>query len=338
MSRPSRTCERGRQEPVEPAALARYCTACGRVLDAAGHCVLGHGAPSASAAPAERLQSAALVPAPDPESQSGSPKRGWAWRRPLVGVAVVAVVAVAGWAILDARSNNRNLRNELARDNRAATQQSHDLTARVHTLQAAVDATAARLSALTRKPDATAIASETLRSVFTVDTTADLGTGWVIRSGASGSDLITNYHVVADDYEDGIRSVRLTRGDESYPATVTEVDVDNDLAVIHTSQRFAALHTSTTTPAIGETVYAVGSPLGLDGTVSAGIVSASRVEDGRHLVQFSAPISPGNSGGPVVRADGAVIGVSELKVVASGAEGLSFAIPTSTVCATFAVC
>ena len=156
--------------------------------------------------------------------------------------------------------------------------------------------------------------------------------------GPTVSDLITNYHVVADDYEDGIRTVRLSRGDESYPATVTDVDVANDLAVIHTSQRFPALHTSTTAPAIGETVYAVGSPLGLEGTVSAGIVSATRVEDGRHLVQFSAPISPGNWGGPVVRADGAVIGVSELKVVASGAEGLSFAIPTSTVCATFDVC
>jgi putative serine protease PepD len=252
---------------------------------------------------------------------------------------VVVVVAAAAWAIVDSRSTVDDVRADLARNERSTATSSRELTERVHALQVAIDASAARVAALTRKPDATAVAQETLRSVFTVDTTTDLGTAWVIRSASTGSDLITNYHVIGDDYEQGIRSVRLSRGDESFPATITDVDASADLAVIHSTQRFPSLHTSTDTPAIGETVFAVGSPLGLDGTVSAGIVSATdRVEDGRRLIQFSAPISPGNSGGPVVQSDGAVIGVSELKVVASGAEGLSFAIPTSTVCATFTVC
>jgi putative serine protease PepD len=67
-------------------------------------------------------------------------------------------------------------------------------------------------------------------------------------------------------------------------------------------------------------------------------VSALRVEDGVHYIQFSAPISPGNSGGPVLDAGGRVIGVSVSKAVATGAEGLSFATPVAEVCSDLGVC
>ena len=73
----------------------------------------------------------------------------------------------------------------------------------------------------------------------------------------------------------------------------------------------------------------LGSPLGLEQTAVSGIVSAFREDP--DLIQFSAPISPGNSGGPVLNADGEVIGVTELKIAEEAAEGLGFAIPSSTV-------
>ena len=82
----------------------------------------------------------------------------------------------------------------------------------------------------------------------------------------------------------------------------------------------------------------LGSPLGLGGTVTSGIASAYRNDHGLTYLQFSAPISPGNSGGPVINEHGRVVGVSVMKMVGDGAEGLSFAIPSSRLCAALSVC
>jgi putative serine protease PepD len=82
---------------------------------------------------------------------------------------------------------------------------------------------------------------------------------------------------------------------------------------------------------------AVGAPLGLDGSVSIGVVSGFRSIEGSDYIQFSAAISPGNSGGPVVDAQGRVVAVATAKFVAPGAEALSLAIPVQTVCR-IAVC
>jgi putative serine protease PepD len=85
---------------------------------------------------------------------------------------------------------------------------------------------------------------------------------------------------------------------------------------------------------VGDSVLVLGAPLGLGGSVSNGIVSAFR--DG--YIQFSAPIAPGNSGGPLVNLHGQVIGVARSKLVAQGAEGLSFAIPIAIVCTSVSAC
>jgi serine protease Do len=77
-------------------------------------------------------------------------------------------------------------------------------------------------------------------------------------------------------------------------------------------------------------VFAVGSPLGLDRSVSRGIVSlTNRVIGGRVLVQTTAEINPGNSGGPLFNLSGEVVGINDLKLMGIGLEGLSFAIPVS---------
>jgi serine protease Do len=81
----------------------------------------------------------------------------------------------------------------------------------------------------------------------------------------------------------------------------------------------------------GQTVFAVGSPLGLDRTVSAGIVSlTNRVIGGHLFIQTTTDVSPGNSGGPLFNLRGEVVGVNDLKLVGIGVEGLNFAIPVST--------
>ena len=80
----------------------------------------------------------------------------------------------------------------------------------------------------------------------------------------------------------------------------------------------------------GQTVFAIGSPLGLDRTVSEGIISVvDRVISGRLYLQTTTQINPGNSGGPLFNLSGEVIGVNNMKIAAVGAEGLGFSISAS---------
>lgn len=83
---------------------------------------------------------------------------------------------------------------------------------------------------------------------------------------------------------------------------------------------------------------AVGAPLGLDGSVSIGVISGYRSLEASDYIQFSAPISPGNSGGPVVDANGRVVAVASAKLVGQGVEALSLAIPIQLACEALSVC
>ncbi|MDE0484450.1 MAG: serine protease [Candidatus Poribacteria bacterium] len=94
---------------------------------------------------------------------------------------------------------------------------------------------------------------------------------------------------------------------ENFDVPMTPVNLDNSIPVY-----------------IGETVYAVGSPRGYEGTISDGIISGIR-EDNK-LIQMTAPISPGSSGGPVINSKGEVIGVSVESN--NNAQNLNFAIPS----------
>jgi S1-C subfamily serine protease len=84
-------------------------------------------------------------------------------------------------------------------------------------------------------------------------------------------------------------------------------------------------------PPVGTPVYALGSPLGLKGSVTSGVLSAVR----KDYLQTNAEIYPGNSGGPLVTADGKVIGVNTMKMITDKFEGLGFAIPIAGVLAEF---
>ncbi len=175
-------------------------------------------------------------------------------------------------------------------------------------------------------------------SVFTISTEAGLGSGWVVRADAGGSDLVTNYHVVADALAKGTQTVDVVQADRTLQGTVVRTDRTDDLAVVHVRERLAPLNLAGSRPRLGTTVMVVGSPLGLGGSISIGLVSGFRSIEGSDYVQFSAPISPGNSGGPVVDAHGRVIGIASGKYVGDGVEALGFAIPVSVACAELRVC
>jgi serine protease Do len=91
---------------------------------------------------------------------------------------------------------------------------------------------------------------------------------------------------------------------------------------------------NTTGVSRGDEVYTIGSPLGLEGSITKGIVSSRRRIRGVWYIQSDAPINPGNSGGPLLHAGtGQVIGINARKI--EGAEGLSFAISTEELKAAF---
>jgi len=180
--------------------------------------------------------------------------------------------------------------------------------------------------------DWSTIARAVQPSIFTVVTEHGLGSGWVARTGAGGSDVVTNFHVVAEALNAGNVAVHLRQGDRTIQGTITQMDPNDDLAIIHIAERSPALHTAIERPQLGDTVMAVGSPLGLGGSVSLGVISGFRSVEGGDYIQFSAPISPGNSGGPVLDRHGSVVAVAAAKFTGTGVEALSLAIPVATAC------
>ncbi|MGE3401872.1 MAG: trypsin-like peptidase domain-containing protein, partial [Vicinamibacterales bacterium] len=138
--------------------------------------------------------------------------------------------------------------------------------------------------------------------------------------------FVTNRHVVSG----GVAARILGAEERMYSvAGLVGVDAARDLAVLKTASASAAtLPLSAVTPAIGDEISVYGAPLGLDGTLTTGIVSADR-SDESGLLQITAPLSPGSSGSPVFTSDGAVVGVA-VSANQNG-EGLSFAIPAGFV-------
>jgi len=203
-------------------------------------------------------------------------------------------------------------------------------------------------STIERKPDSVAgIAQRVLPSVVSIATESSAGggtgSGFIIDSGGM---ILTNNHVVDKvALNGGVIRVTLNNG-HFYEGTIVGRDAPYDLAVIKiAATNLPALQFGDSDKvAVGDSVIAIGSPLGLSGTVTLGIISAKNraVTAGTggsessfiNALQTDAAINPGNSGGPLVDATGAVIGVNSAIASLSsssrsqvGSIGLGFAIP-----------
>ena len=163
-----------------------------------------------------------------------------------------------------------------------------------------------------------------------------LGSGVIVDSKGY---IVTNNHVV--DKADKIR-VNLMGDPETvtYPATVVGVDPETDLAVIKIDTKKplpAARLGNSDAMNVGDWVLAIGSPFGLNETVTAGIVSAigRNIVPGRQFesfIQTDAAINPGNSGGPLVNMNGEIIGINTAIYTSGGGyQGVGFAMPSNTV-------
>jgi len=190
--------------------------------------------------------------------------------------------------------------------------------------------------------DPTAISIRVQPSVYTVETPGgSQGSAWVAASDHVTAKFVTNYHVIADAWESGTTSVAVFQDQgRQLDGTIEQALPDVDLALVSVAADIPALKLSDETPRAGETIVVIGSPLGFGGSVSTGTVSALRDFNGMRLIQFAAPTSPGNSGGPIVNSLGEVIGITELDLgrVVQGSENAKFAILANQVCVSLKVC
>ena len=176
-------------------------------------------------------------------------------------------------------------------------------------------------------------------SVVTVmvqlDDSVSVGTGVIFRADGY---ILTNYHVLAGGRD---CTVAMDTG-RTYEARYVAGDERNDLAVLKVELTGlpAATFGDSDQLVVGDKVYAIGNPLGVElrGTLTDGIVSAINRDvqvDGRTmtLVQTNAALNSGNSGGPLINACGQVVGINTIKMSSdySNVEGLGFAIPSASI-------
>ena len=173
-------------------------------------------------------------------------------------------------------------------------------------------------------------------------TSAVSGSGFIVTSDGY---IVTNYHVIADAYTGGYKVSVMTYDGKKYDAEIKGVDASNDIAVlkINATGLSAATLGSSNSLQVGETIYAIGNPLGeLSFSLTSGTVSAldrdittrdstTGETTTNNMFQFDAAVNEGNSGGPVYNTKGEVVGIVTAKYSSTGVEGLSFAIPIDDV-------
>jgi putative serine protease PepD len=205
---------------------------------------------------------------------------------------------------------------------------------------AATAATTTTIQGTSSSATAESVYAQVSPGVVTI--TSVVGRGQAIGSGIvldTKGDILTNAHVIAGAQQ---MQVTLSSG-QTVAATLVGSNSSADLAVIRISVPASSLHPVTLGNSdgvqIGDTVYAIGSPFGLSGTLTEGIVSnlnqggsASNGASLSGLIQTDAAINPGNSGGPLVNTAGQVIGINNsIESPVNGNVGVGFAISINQV-------
>ncbi len=165
------------------------------------------------------------------------------------------------------------------------------------------------------------------RSVVFIDTYDGQGSGVIIQPNV----VATNCHVVENSNNIQVYKAekQRTNRDVSYNATILKQDDGNDFCLLSVKGLWGipAVVRRYNTLNVGEDVYGLGAPQGLDLSLSTGIVSQLRKEDGERLIQTDTAISPGSSGGGLFDSEGNLIGIMTKKIVDDDVEGIGFAIP-----------
>lgn len=161
-------------------------------------------------------------------------------------------------------------------------------------------------------------------TIFALDSDGEMiaqGSGFFMPGGH----VVTNAHVVTGATR--VRIENLIGQTLGIRSSAIAVDVEMDVAVLSApaSSTVLGLTLSNSDPSVGDDIWVFGSPLGLQGSTSSGIVSARRDVEDQDLIQITAPISSGSSGGPVINTSGEVIGIATAML--TGGQNLNFAVP-----------
>ena len=184
--------------------------------------------------------------------------------------------------------------------------------------------------------DVSSLVKQIGEAVVQVRTPEGLGSGFFINPDGY---LITNFHVIEGETELSVEVYHQNDGqlqrDTYKQVRIVAINKFHDLALLHiedaNAPKFKYLTLgSSDNLSVGDSVFAIGSPLGLERTVTQGILSTKTRElEGELYLQTSTQINPGNSGGPLFNLAGEVVGVTNMKITFG--EGLAFAIPVELV-------
>ena len=258
---------------------------------------------------------------PPPRSQT---------RTAVLMLGLVILVTLIVWPSLQGRIQYARTRAELAAIRDAAGQAELTSVGKLFTTLVRVVGPAVVQVEASRQICTLADEINALRGIDSSSATDEtLGSGVIVdESGV----IVTNYHVVAQADEIG---VNLADGRE-LPATLVGSDAASDLAVlrIDADNLVAATWGDSNDLEVGEMVWAIGNPFGLDRTVTYGIVSGTGrrgVLDNpfQEFLQTDASVNPGNSGGPLVDVHGSIVGITTA-IVGRDFRGIGFAIPSVT--------
>ncbi len=276
------------------------------------------------------------------DAYEDGPRRGLLWG----GFGVLAVLVIGAFLLSAAAflsSDDSSATDlELIASVAALEAQVAELEANQTEFEATLKAVEARLNAAEETAETAAetaagglapLADRVLKSVFTVQTRTSFGTGWVAWTEGDATYVITANHVVEDSPS---AFITLDRRDGSWSGEIVRTDTRNDLAVIRISGAIKDAEPlwqdprQDIEPRPGDKLLLVGSPYGLDGTVTTGIVS--RVT--KREIQTDAAANPGNSGGPALDEQGRIVGV----LLAGGGQNLNFAVPIARACVVIRDC
>jgi|HubBroStandDraft_6_1064221.scaffolds.fasta_scaffold00024_21 S1-C subfamily serine protease len=162
-------------------------------------------------------------------------------------------------------------------------------------------------------------------AVVVVETDKGLASGFVVRPDGT---IVTNHHVIADATA---MAVKFASGEVYRNVYLLSSDPVEDLAFLRIEgvDLPTVLLGNSSAVQVGDDVLLVGAPRGLEQTVSSGLISGIRLDEGVRVIQTSAAASPGSSGGPLLNRHGEAIGVMSFKVV--NGENLNFTIPINYV-------
>jgi S1-C subfamily serine protease len=275
----------------------------------------------------------------DDETWDDSPRNRPALLTIAVGVLVVvclAGLAFSSFALVHEREALERERaawqievSRLRKDVEALTGEGQKLAGRVNSAE----------QRITRREGGVApVAARVLKSIFTVETDFGLGSGFAAWRDGGATYLITAHHVVDGQPSS---SVTISRRGGSWAGTIEAVDPANDLALIRINGKPAGAAPlwqrvgGRGRPKAGDELILVGSPFGLQGTVTTGVVS--RVT--RNEIQTDAAANPGNSGGPAMDKQGRIVGVLVSGgSPAFGVQNINFAVPIERVCMKLRAC